>query len=206
MLQDDFFRVGGPFHARDVIVARVAGDVNPARFTATRADHTDAAGGIRGADLRILHGNDERIKRVGVVDQQKIAHARGIQLPISNRLAVGTPAPTITQIEFFLIHPIERAVNDGARAILRERGDFAAVQIFHINIVFPHVTDGMIIRRKFCKHQCRGLGVAAKLAQLPGREIEHPIIAARVSPPHPLRVGENKQALAIRRPLIVFDI
>src|SRR5216117_3871325 len=62
VLDDELFRAafgGDPLHPRDVIVARIAGDVEPAGFTASRADHADATGGVRLTGLRILYGDRE---------------------------------------------------------------------------------------------------------------------------------------------------
>ena len=39
-----------------------------------------------------------------------------------------------------------------------------------------------------------GGSVAAELAQLAGRPVEHPVVAARVGPPDALGVGENRAA------------
>ena len=79
LLENDLVGVARPFHEGDVVVARVAGNVQPARFSARGRDDADAAGGIGFADLGILDRVDAGIKRVGVIDQGKLANARRVR-------------------------------------------------------------------------------------------------------------------------------
>src|SRR5437764_13908737 len=48
-----------------VVVARIAGNVHPTRFPAGGAHHTDAAGRVRLAGLRVLHRRGKGVERVG---------------------------------------------------------------------------------------------------------------------------------------------
>src|SRR5262245_60961479 len=74
-LEDHLARARGPLEAGDVVVARIAGDVEPDRLAAVRADHADPGGGVGRARFRVLHRNDERIQRIGVVDEVEVAYA-----------------------------------------------------------------------------------------------------------------------------------
>ena len=115
LLENDLVGVAGPFHERDVVIARVAGDFQPARLSAGGRDDADPAGGVGFADLGILDRVDAGIKRVGVVDQGKLANARGIELPVGDRLSVRAPAEAVAQAELFLVDPVERAVDQVGR-------------------------------------------------------------------------------------------
>ena len=60
-----------PLQPRDVVVARIAGDVEPDGSAAVGAHHADARRGVGRAGLGVLHRDDEGVERVGVVDQEK---------------------------------------------------------------------------------------------------------------------------------------
>ena len=116
LLENELVAVAGPFQIGDVIVAGVAGHVDPARLAAAGGDDTDPARGVLLADLGILDVGDPRIEGVGVVDQRKLGNARGIQLPVGDRLSVRAPAESVAQAELFLVDPVERAVDLVGRA------------------------------------------------------------------------------------------
>src|SRR6478672_11370303 len=125
VLEDHLGRARGPLHARYVIVAGVAGDIEPDRLAAVRAHHADPRGRVGRARFGVLYGNDEGIQRVGVVDEVEVAYARGVELPESDATPVRAPAEPVAQVELLLVHPIEGAVDDGARAVAGEAGDAA---------------------------------------------------------------------------------
>ena len=62
-------------------------------------------------------GIGERVERVGVVDQQEVAHAARVELPVGDALAVRAPAEPVAHAQLFLVHPVERAVDDRLRAV-----------------------------------------------------------------------------------------
>ena len=115
LLEKDATGIGGPLHARDVVVARIGVRIEPTRRPTRGIDDTDLTGGVGLPDLGISEIGELRIKAVGIVDQREFTHAGGIKLPIGDILAVRTPPQAIAQSEFFFIHPIGGAV-DGVRA------------------------------------------------------------------------------------------
>ena len=53
--------------------------------------------GVRRAGLRILHRIDERVERVGVVDEHEVPDAARVELPVRDALAVGAPAEAVAK-------------------------------------------------------------------------------------------------------------
>src|SRR6185436_7327918 len=123
---------------------------------------------------------DLGIKLVGVVDQVKITHAGSIKLPVSDCLAVGTPAPSVAQIKFFFVDPVESAVDGRARAVRSQRGDLGIGESLDIQVVLAYVAGARSVRREFGEHQGRGLRVAAKLGELAVTQVEHPKVTTCV--------------------------
>ena len=206
VLEDDLGRAGRPLQPRDVVVARVAGDVEPDGRATVGAHDTDACRGVGGAGLGVLHGDDERVERVGVVDQVEVLHARGVELPERDPPAVGAPAEPVAQVELLLVDPVERPVDDGARPVVGELRDRAVGQPLDVEVVLAHIGDAPAVGRELGEHERRRRRLrTAELLQLPGGEIERPVVAARVLPPDFPGVGEQQHMLPVRRHLVVLD-
>ena len=203
-LQDQLARIGSPLHLGHVVIARVARQIEPAGRTAVGAHDADPAGGVCLACLRVGEPGELWVQTGRVVHQHKLRHAFGIELPVGDRFAVRTPAPGVAQIKFFFVHPVGCTVDDGAGAVLGKWSHFAVSQIFHIYIVGADIAGARAVRRQLGKHQAAGRGIAAKPGQLAGLAIEHPEIAARVLPPHALRIGENQQQTQVFGKMVIF--
>ena len=103
---------GRPLQVRQVVLARIAGNIEPAHGAARRGDYTQACGGIFFADLGIGERGDLRIEGRGVVDEVKFADTAGIELPESDGPAVGAPAIRVAEAEFLLVDPVGGAVDE----------------------------------------------------------------------------------------------
>src|SRR5690606_31822360 len=114
----------------------------------------------------------------------EVPDAVGYQLPVGHAPAVGAPAPAVLQAELLFIHPVEGAVDDRTRAVLRQLGDRAAGQVLDIEIVLPHVAHPSAIGRKLGEHQgggsCRG---ASELLQLAAFTVQYPVVPAGIGTP-----------------------
>src|SRR5258707_1494654 len=102
---------GRPFHARDVVVARIARDGDPLGRATSSADDADARGGVGLPRLGILDLDDVGVQRVGGVVQRKVLHAGGIELPVGYRLAVRAPAPAVLESAFLFVEPSEASLH-----------------------------------------------------------------------------------------------
>ena len=203
MLDGELVGAFGPFHAGDVIVTRVAGDGHPFCFAALRADDADAYGGIGGsrnrirniedrgidADSGIRKTGDDFLGRAEIVNEFENSDVAGIELPVGDTVAVGTPTETVADVEFFFVDPIGSAVDDGGGAVARDLGHRSSRDIFNIDIIGADVGDLRAVRREFREHQGRWRGVAAKLAQGFCAEVEDPVIAAGVASPDLRGIG-----------------
>ena len=91
---------------------------------------------------------------------------------------------------------------------MRELRDLAARDVLDIQIVIAvaHPPDASAVRRELREHERGRRPRAAEFLERPARKIEHPVVAARVLPPHRLRIREDQQAPAVRRPAVLFDV
>ncbi len=87
-LEDQLVR-SRPFHAREIVLARVIGDLQPRRGAAVGTYDSCPHRRIPGPDLGILNGSDVGIERVGVVDEEIRAQARHVESPVGDLRAVG---------------------------------------------------------------------------------------------------------------------
>ncbi len=179
MLDGEFVGICGPVHASDVIVTRVAGNLHPSRGTAGDVHDSDTHGGIRSTGNGIGDIENRRIaaeagigeagydfaRGAEVVDQTKDLYTGGVELPVGDVTAVGTPAKSIANVEFFFVNPIGGAVDQGGGAVRGERHYFVGGEVFHINIVGANVGDLGAVGREFRKHQGRGGSVASQFLQ-----------------------------------------
>ncbi len=154
LLDRDGVRID-PADAREIGVARIALGLDPRRRAALGADHADARRRVRRAGLRIRNLRDHRIQRVGVVDQREDADAGAVELPVDDRLAVGTEAEAVANAELLLVDPVRRAVDDRFRSVGRQLRDLAVVEALDVDVVAAHVADARRIRRELREHQRR---------------------------------------------------
>ena len=112
LLQHETFGIRRPREPGEVMLARIAGHVQPAGFTAARADDAHAASRVLLADFGISERGQPWIQRVGVVDQGEFRDAAGIDLPIGDFRSIRAPGEAVPQTQLLLVHPIERAVDD----------------------------------------------------------------------------------------------
>ena len=118
LLDDDLIRTRGPFHSRQIVVARVAGNVEPERLAAGSANDPYLRRGIHLAGLGIRKRSDHWIESARIIHQVKLFDAFGIELPISDLLAVRAPAKTVATKQLFFVNPIKGAVDDVTRAVI----------------------------------------------------------------------------------------
>src|SRR6185503_19749879 len=124
----------GPLHARQIVVSCISRDIDPTSWTTVRIYNANASGGVRLTGFGIGEGCDHWIKRGGVVDQRHLLHAFGVELPVRNLFAVGTPAKAVTTEEFFFVNPVERAVDDVLRTVTGELCDLRiGGKILHVD-------------------------------------------------------------------------
>src|SRR6185436_2629136 len=123
LLDHHFGRASGPVHPRQIVVPRITGNIDPTSWTTIRVYNANASGRVCLTGFRIREGCCHWIKRAGVVDERHLLHTFGVELPVSDLFAVGTPAETITTEELFFVNPVERAVNDILRAVVGELCD-----------------------------------------------------------------------------------
>lgn len=190
---------------REVGIARIALRLDPRRRAAFGADHADPRCRIQRARLGIRNPGNDGIQRVGVVDQRKHADAGAVELPIDDRLAVGAEAETVANAELFLVDPVGGAVDGRLRSIGRQLRDAAVVDALDVDVVAAHVTDARRIRRKLREHQRRCRVRGPDLLERAALQGQHPVIPARVPPPHLLRIREDQQLRPVVRPHVVGD-
>ena len=206
LLEEDAPGIGGPLHPRDVMVARIGVGVEPTRGAARGIDDADLAGGVGLPDLGVSEVGELRIKAVGVVDQREFAHARGVELPIGDVPAVGTPPQAITQTEFFFVHPIGGAVDGVRAAIGGQRDDAEISQRLDVDVVLVHVRDVASVRGERGEEERGGGGRTAELTESPGLAVQNPVVAAGLFAPDALGIREDQEGLSVMAPSILLDL
>ena len=192
-LDHQVVRLRRPFHADDVVLARVAVDLDPPGLAARGRDDPHARGRVLLARLGITHRDDLRIETGGGVEHRVLRHARAVDLPVGDRLAVGTPAEAVAERELFLVHPVEGAVDERVRAVLGERSDRPGGHVLDVQVILPDVGDVLSPGIEGREHQRGFGGLAAELPQHVLVAIEDPVISPRVQPPDLAGVGEEEQ-------------
>jgi len=168
-------------------------------------DHAHADRRVRLARLGIAERGDLRIQPARVVDQVEHRDAGRVELPVGDPLAVGTPAETVPQVELLFVDPVAGPVDDRLRAVVRQLHDLQVADVLDVQIVLANVGDLAAVGRELREHQRRGRRIAAQLLQSPVGRRQHPVVAARVGAPDPLRVGEDQQPLAVVGPSVAID-
>jgi hypothetical protein len=193
-LHHEFLPLRMPLHARQVGLPRVARRLHPDRVPTLRRNHADAARGVRGTRLWILHGHNLAVTIGEVVDHQELADARAVELPVRKGLAVGAPTEPIAAIKLLFVDPVERAVDDRRRAVLGQPRLRPGRHILDVEVVLRGVGDACAVRRPLGKHQRRLRQRATETLRF-ARPIErqHVVLTARVLPPDLLTVREYEQ-------------
>ena len=196
-----------PLHAGEVVLPQVVAQRDPGDGPSGRGHHARPYRRIGRAGLGILDRRDDRIERVGVVDETEGAHSAHVELPEGDPRAVGGPAEAVAEVEFLLVHPVRHAAHVQRIGASGEAGDRPIGQPLRVQIALPHVGHPIALRGELGVHQ-RGFRRAAS-AQLPERPrpgIEDPVIAPGVLTPDLLRVGEDQKPGAIGGPRVVINI
>ncbi len=194
-----------PVESGEICVSRVAWRLQPARASSGRGNDADPHRRVRGADFRIRITRRGGIQVRGVIDERVDAHAGRVELPVRNRLSVRTPLETVTQREFFLVHPVRRAIDRRVGSIARELHDFAIGELFDVDVVSVHVGDACAVGRELRKHEGRFRNASADFLQGAACDLENPVIAARVIAPDFPGVREYEQPFAVSRPVVVVN-
>src|ERR1700722_9385070 len=125
MLDGEVVLICGPMHARDVIVARGAGDLHPASGAAGDVHHANAHGGIRGSGNWVGDIDDRRIAAetgirkpsyyfawgTEIVNEEKNLHAGSVKLPIGDVTAVRAPAKAVADVQLLFVNPVGSAID-----------------------------------------------------------------------------------------------
>ncbi len=195
-----------PLEPRQVGVTWIARRRHPPRVAPLGIDHADPCRRVGGAGLGIRDARGHRIDGVGGVQEGEDADPGRVELPVGDPAAVGAPAEAVAHPEFLFVDPVRGAVDDRLGARRRQRRDAAPFDRLDVEIVGPHVGDARAVGRELREHERCRRGTASELCQAAGRQIEHPVVAARVLPPDPGGVREDQQAPAIGRPGVVGDV
>jgi len=205
LLQHKTLGIRRPRESGEIVLARIAGHVQPACFATRRGDHTHAASRVLLSDFGVSERGQAGIQRVGVVDQREFRDAAGVELPVGDPGPVRAPGKAVPQVQFLLVDPIKRAIDDVAIGGGGEGRDLPSHKVFDVQVVLSHVSDVAGGRREFGEHQRCRLRVSAQLAQFMAGAVQQPIIAARVRSPDALRVGEDQHQAVVGRECVVVD-
>ncbi len=128
----------GPLHERDVVLARVAGELEPGGGAAVGAHHPGGHGGVGGAGLRVLDRDGEGIGGVGVVDHEEGADAAHVEVPVGDPGAVGRPAEPVADAELLLVHPVAHPVDVQRIGAGGEPGDGAVGEPLDVDVALAN--------------------------------------------------------------------
>ena len=204
-LQHELFR-SRPFHARQVVVPRVAVDLQPRRGAAVRADHARRDRGIRRSRFRVLDRDGVGVEGVGVVDQGEGAHAGHVEVPIGDLRAVRRPPEPVPQVELLLVDPVGHAVDVQRVGPRSEPRDLPIGHALDVEVALADVRHAVAPRRELGVHQCGLRCLAAELLERAAAPVEHPVVAAGILTPHAAGVREQQQLVAVGRPDVIVEV
>jgi hypothetical protein len=166
---------------------RVRGRANlhPAGLAAGGSQHPEADAGIRCTSLREPLGFEHSLNAGGIHMRMDGLH-RNIKLKVSNRTGVRRPPPRPAQVQLFGVDPIELAIPQGFRAILRQPANAARSHLGGVQVRSAPEGDGAAVRGEM--GVLFGLGRRRHLRPLPGGHIEQEQVAT-LDDQQPLRVG-----------------
>ena len=145
------------------MIARVAGNLHPARLTGPEIGYSDPTRRILLAYLGVGNPGYLGVERVGVVDKRNLGNSSSVKLPVGDRPTIGTPAKTISQPEFFFVDPVKSPVDDLFRGRLREFSDRMIIYLLDIDIALVNVRHAPPARRDLGEHETRRGDVSAEL-------------------------------------------
>ena len=195
-----------PFHARQVVVPRVAVDLQPRGGAAVRAHDARRDRGIGRPRLGVLDRDGVGVEGVGVVDQRESAHASHVEVPIGELRAVGGPAEAVPQVELLLVDPVRHTVDVQRVGPRGEPGDLPVGHALDVEIALADVRHAVAPRRELGVHECGLRRLAAELLERATAPVEHPVVAAGILTPHTASVREQQQLVAVSRPDVVVEV
>ena len=214
MLKDEMVVIG-PLHASHVSVARIAGHFHPCHLSARRTHDSDPHGRVRRSRFRIGNAEQGRVELVGVINDGELADTFGVKVPKGDALAVGAPAKAVAKPELFFVNPVGSPKDRCGRAAFGQRRDRAGFgqrrdragrQSLDVQVVRHDIGDARSVGRELGEHERRGWSHAAELSQSAARDVQDPVIAARVPPPNTDGVRKDEQPCSIGRPRVIVDL
>src|SRR5258708_17596018 len=145
LLDNQLIRVTGPIHSGEVMHARIAGNLHPARLSALCGNYTYSGRGVLFPSFRIskdLHG---WIQGIRVINQSVIPNTCAVELPVSDALAIQAPSPAVPNAQFFLIDPVRGAVNRRAGTIAGQLADMPAGGILNIDVIAANTSHSLAV-------------------------------------------------------------
>ncbi len=147
------------------MLTRITWNIHPLSFTAAGWHNANAHGCVGFTHFRVRKFFKRRVQLVGVINHGEYRRTLCVQLPISNVLAIGAPAETVTQEEFLFIHPVKGAVYNGFVTVTGQGINCKAVKVLHVNVVLHHIGDFGALRVKLGKLKGRLGSITAELSQ-----------------------------------------
>ena len=187
-------------HPGQVIVSWISGNGQPAglRPVNVHVHYADTGSGVGGAGFGIGQWNDSGIYRVDVVYHIECARTAGVELPVCDAAAVGTPAPAVLLVQLLLIDPVELSVDDLIAAV---EGKLAHGTVGQVVLIY--VGDHCPVGRELGElHRCRLEVRPSQLAQLSGSGYVEPVVASFGGSPDPLGIGVDQKHGVVCRPTV----
>jgi len=145
-LRRKFFLLWSPLNAGHVVFSRVASQLNPASFTCRNISDSNPARRILLPRLGIGKRYQLRISIGRVVDHCHYRHARCVELPVRDLAAIGAPAKSVSNVEFFFVHPVGRAVDDVRAVGFCDRHNGLSLDVFHIDVSVVDLRHRLSVR------------------------------------------------------------
>ena len=155
LLDEQLVASGYKFHAGNVVVARITGNLDPGSRSSGcwKIAHFDRR--VRTAGFRIREMQDCRVDGIHVIDDVEHSRSFRVALPVGDILSVRAPAETVAAGKFFFIHPVERTVHDRQVPVMGQLRDLAGSNIFYIYIIVRDESHACPVGREFGKHHRR---------------------------------------------------
>jgi len=163
-------------------------------FIASEATSTTPAHrGIRRSHFGIWDHPNRRVNRICVVDERILPDPARIEVPKGNAPAIRTPPKPVAHVQFLFVHPIGCTVDNCVGSVVRQLLPNGKVrEILYKQIIRAHEGDLSGIGGHLGELHTGWLAIPAEFRERFRVQIEKPIIASRVLPPHRLAVGEEK--------------
>ena len=135
-----------PLSLRQVVLARIARDLQPGHSSSVGIHKSKTGGGVFLSGFRIGEGGDALIAAICLIHQREGFHVPGIELPENDPRAIRTPAKAVADEKLLLIHPVGCAIDELGGAVLCQCGDLHVGQVLNIKIVTLHIGHARAIR------------------------------------------------------------